>query len=261
MARLLAPDRPDWRWARVADLSQYSDMQALSRLKHEDETTQAAFRFKRAFDRGMIDAYPVFEAAYELFMSDPQDRTSMEILLLAGADNNLIAEKLGIASSDVVDVYHDLFFAVRPYRAKATAWIASKVFGSFSHQGVHRNDRHGIALRLAWLGGIEVAIGLLDGDLSNEAVISALRLIAQGALVANAAETALTGFTRPDQAPEFFRISMDMEAAGGSGGEFEKQVTAFLDELTLTVADPTDQSNLELPAREERVAEYEVIEQ
>ncbi len=88
-----------------------------------------------------------------------------------------------------------------------------------------------------------------------------LRLIAQGALVANAAETALTGFSRPDQAPEFFRISMDMKPAGSGGGDFEKQVGAFLDELTLSVADPTDQRNLELPAREERVVDYEVIEQ
>ncbi len=85
MSRLLAPDRPDWRWARVADLSRYSDMQALSRLKEEDETTQAAFKFKRSLDRGMGAAYPEFDAAHELFMNQPQDRTFMEILLLSGA--------------------------------------------------------------------------------------------------------------------------------------------------------------------------------
>jgi hypothetical protein len=257
---LLAPDRVDWRWARIVELSQYSDTEALPRLKKEDEVTRRAFKFKRAFDKGLGDDYPEFNAAHYIYVNKHHTRHILEALLLAGASNSKILEYVWADVEDVIQAYHDLFFCVRAGLNKP-AWICSTVFGGLPHQNVHQLDKHGIFLRLAWYGGLTVAEELIRGGTLTEEVRMQLRDVMKDALLRSATETALTLTSRSDQAPELLRITLDSseEDAGAKIGEYERAVADFMGDLSITVANPKDERNLSLPAREELDVEYEVI--
>lgn len=260
MPALLAPDRVDWRWARVVELSQYSDTEALPRLSKDDGVTQSAFRFKRALDKGLGENHPQLYAAHYIYINKSHIRQMIEALILAGASDEKVMEYIWVDDPGVIQAYHDLFFCVRP-GLNRFAWICSTVFGGLPHQNTHQLDRHGILLRLAWFGGLEVAEQLLRGGTLSQDVRLRLREVMKDALLRNATETALTLTSRSDQAPDLMRLTLDMSDAGdaGSGSGYEDAVAEFMGGIGLAVANPRDQRNLSLPAREELDAEYEVI--
>lgn len=261
MSRLLAPNRPDWRWARVAELTEYIDAQALARLRKDDEPTRRAFRFKRALDRGFgADEYPEIEAAYAIYLDEPHSRMCLEALLLAGAHDDQIQEHMWIDGS-VIEAYHDIFFCVRPGLNKV-AWVCSAVFGGFPHQGAHRSDRHGIALRLAWLGGYDVVETLMKDGFAPDRARVAMLTVMKDTMIKHAMETSLT-LGNSYEVPEWLRIVVESgkdEKVAAADEDLLSAVDTFLDGYALSVADPTEERNLNLPKREARVADYEVIE-
>jgi hypothetical protein len=260
MPELLAPDRVDWRWARVLELTQYSDTEALPRLRHEDEVTRRAFRFKRMFDKGLGDEFPEMHAAHHIYINQPHYKDILEVLLLSGASDEKILDYVWAKSCGVITSYHDLFFAVRPGLSKP-GWICASVFGGMPHQSVHHLDRHGIMLRMAWYGGLSVVEDMLKGGILSADVQDKLRSVMKDALLRNAAETALTLNNNSEQAPDLLRITMDMPSANSDKdvSPLEEVVDDFLGGLTLTVADPTDKRNLSLPAKEVCDVDYEVL--
>lgn len=258
---LLAPDRPDWRWARVAELSQYSDTQAAARLEHEDAQTRSAFRFKRALDRGLAGEYPVTRAAYDCFVNRPQHKWALDGLLLAGATDEQVAVAI-FADPSIVKTYHDLFFWVRP-GLQHPAWISSTLFGGMPHRSAHAHDHYGLALRLAWLGGVDTFLQVIDRQPATSQMTKLLRELASSTLLKNSVETAFTIGSRGDQAAEIMRFSIENGArddvAVNVEDDVHKALNTFMSTMSLSVADPSDERNLRLPAREDCAVAYEVV--
>jgi len=259
MARLLAPDRPDWRWARVAELSQYSNTAALARLQDEDELTRQAYEFRRALDRGMRAKFEAHDAAYEIFMNRRDLRLQVEGMIIAGASNEQVADAAFIPDTEVVEVYHDTFFWVRPGLNKP-AWLNSVVFGGLPHMNSHLNDTSGTVLRLARKIGPEAFRDLIDGGLSADTTVTQLRRMTNEVLLAQMAMFSFAAGSGRDM-PEWMGKLIEKKEADVSqgGGEMDKALDSFFSGLAISVADPTDERNLSLPAREARVADYEVV--
>ena len=93
-------------------------------------------------------------------------------------------------------------------------------------------------------------------------MLESLARIARGMVMISATEQALSGSIAREQVPELLRISMDISQSARGGRSESDDVAArtaeFMKSLGVSVADPTDNRNLELPAREEREADYEV---
>lgn len=259
LPRLLAPDRPDWRWARVADLSQYSVTQAVARLQSEDEIVQRAYKFRCSLDRGTPDDDPEFHAAHYIFHSLPNERFYIEGMLIGGADNERIIRSLPFDDQDVVQAYHDLFFAVRPYRDRP-AWVASAVFDGPVYRA-HHADRKGVAIRLAWMLGPELFETVTCIGTTSEAQRQHLREMIDSVLHSQVAELSLSACSRhdlPDWIGSFLTKADEARKAGGSD-DYQEALGSFLDGISMSVADPTANRNLNLPAREPRAVEIEVI--
>jgi hypothetical protein len=254
LPRLLAPDRPDWRWARVADLSQFSNTQATARLRSEDEATRRAYMFRRALDRGTPDDFPDLHAAHHVFHTRPHARFFLEGMLLAGADNERIASvSADVDAVSVVQAYHDLFFAVRPY-LKKPAWVVASVFQGPVYR-THAMDRSGIMLRVAWILGPQAFETMVCRGNATELDRNQIRTMVETILHSQLAEVAFSAATRqdlPDWITAFLAKVDDAKAPGSSDAEVSGHVVSFLDGLALSVADPTDTRNLNLPAREAR---------
>lgn len=257
---LLLPDRPDWRWARAAELSQLSLSEASARLQSEDKETRLAYRFKRAFDHGEIDRYPMHHAAYQLYLENGMSRLFLEGMLLGGADNEAIMENAPFCDEQILEVFHDLFFCVRPYRTKSS-WVVSYVIrGSLNSTNMH--DRSGMSLRLAWLLGADVFSQMMMRGRLGEAGRSSVRDMVKDISYSQLAEFALSANSR-HEAPEGLRMLIEWKhEAGSSGGSDDKMsdaISTFLGDMGITVADPTEASNLQLPAAEPRYIECEVV--
>ena len=253
MNRLLAPDRPDWRWARVADLSQYSTTAALARLQHEDELTRQAYDFRRALDRGLVRGeFEAFDAAYQIFMNRPELRIHVEGLLIAGADNETVAHD-AFSDEEVVEIYHELFFWVRPGLDRS-AWLNSTVFGGMPHINANLHDIHGTSLRLARKIGVDAFRQLVGAGLSSETSVQQLRSMVNEVLLTQVAMMSFSAGTSREL-PEWVGRLMDQKDAGSGSGnpELDKAVDAFFEGFSVSVADPTEERNLSLPAQEERV--------
>lgn len=261
LPRLCAPDRPDWRWERIIELAEYSDTQAAARLQSEDESTQRGFRFKRQFDRGILDQdlFADVEAAHYTWLNQQSNRILLECFLITGAPDEEIAYEMYM-HPDVVGTYHDLFFAVRP-ALERKGWMHSAVIGPHTAAGHHQHDRHGNALKMAYLVGKEVLLQMLGKDFGSPAMLAELSKVLRGTMVVMSTEQAIGGSFGYENGAELLRMSIDVandSSSGDSGDELGDQVANFVKGLGLSVADPTEESNLRLPAREMREAEYEV---
>lgn len=258
MTQLIAPDRPDWRWARVAELSQHSTTSALALLKKEDELTLRAYQYKQDLDKGLGERHPELDAAHTLFVAHPTMRMHVEALLIAGADNDLIADACFL-SPDVVELYHEIYFWVRP-GLKRPVWINSTFFAGFTHSGAHHADTHSIALRLGWKLGPEVYIALTQSGLNSETARGQIRTMVQDVLYAQAANLCFAS-QHVHETPDWFRAIVEDKGGGkgSSNDDLGNAIDKFFDGMGISVADPTNESNLSLPAREERAVEYEVV--
>jgi len=257
--RLLAPDRPDWRWARVAELSQYSTTAALARLQQEDEVTRRAFEFRRALDRGLMPGeFKKHEAAYELFMNRPEMRLQLEGFLIAGEKDDPIAYDI-YSTPEVVELYHDLFFWVRSGLDRPI-WLNSAVFGGLPHTNTHLGDTRGTALRMAYKLGPVAFREMLGAGLSSETTVQQMKSMVHEVLMTQVAMMSFSAGTHREL-PEWVGRLMDQKDSGASSGnnDMDRAIDVFFEDLSISVADPTDERNLNLPAREERAGSYEVI--
>ncbi len=258
---MLFHTRPDHRWARVLDLSQYGESQAMARLSREDEPTRQAYLFYRDMARDMEDEHPELFIAYRLFNNEQAFRIMVEGLLIAGAEDEHIASIIGCDDPKIIQYYHDIFFDVRS-KLDNPGWINAVIFQGMPHEGAHQGDRLGIMHRFAWFGGIELVEGLITRGLSNSSVIEKLMQMTKQILMRNAARTALTSSSNSEFAHEFLKLTLDdhrassKEESNSSVDEkFVGAVDTFFSKITLTVADPSAKGNLILPAREPRVHE------
>ena len=264
LPRLLAPDRPDWRWVRVVELSGYANAQAVARLQSEDRQTRKLYAFKRALDRGASDTYAVYHAAHYLHNSLPEQRFILEGMLLAGADNPRVAQQLALGDQglEVVQAYHDTFFEVRPYLDKP-AWITAAVLEGPSYRA-HQHDRKGLTLRLAWLLGLQVFEELMFRAGRSTEAQSVICELVEGIMHSHVAELAFSAGSRselPEWVGGFLGRVEDQRRKGGAGGDdYAEAISSFLGGMGLSVADPTDERNLSLPAREPRAVEYREAE-
>lgn len=258
---LIAPSRPDWRWARVAELSQYSDTQALARLSRDDAQTKRAFMFKRAFDRGAGDEYPELLAAHDVFIEDQYRRGILEGFILTGASNEEISEHNWIDPSVVQD-YHDIFFDVRE-GLKRPGWICSAVFNGMPHKGAHAGDQIGMAHRFAWFGGFDLFKRMVTQGLAPAETQEVLKSITRDVLMKTSVESALSYGSRGDIAHEYMRMAFNKDNFENEekslDTDYEKAIDAFFSGIGISVADSTDQRNLEAPKQEPREADYEVV--
>jgi len=257
---LLLPDRPDWRWARVATLSQLSLSEATARLQKEDDETRLLYRFKRSLDCGDVDRYPAHLAAYQIYVENAIARLYLEGMLLAGATDDAIMEQAPFCDERILEVFHTAFFNVRPFRTKSS-WVVSYVIrGSLNSANAH--DRSGMSLRLAWLLGADLFEQMLFKGTLGERGRGVVREMVKDISYSQLAEFALSASSR-HEAPEGLRMLIEWkhEAAGGGGvdDKMSDAISTFLGDLGITVADPTESRNLQLPAAEPRHIECEVV--
>jgi hypothetical protein len=257
-----APTRPDWRWSAIAHAESLSDPRARGYLDKNDEVLQRGFSFKKALDIKFETSlrYPDMTAAYKLYMGPSNVRGMIEGYLLTGADDERIAESF-CCRPETVAAYHDLFFDVRS-RLHAYAWISSAVFGDVAYTGVSKNDRQGMLHRIAWMGGLEVFESVLSPRANIREISGIYRDVIERALVQNSLETAISAGNNPEVAYQLLATTVDkltnIEAEENSGSKDQDTITAFVQNIGITVADPTNEANLKLPAREIRESEYEV---
>ncbi len=260
LPRLLAPNRPDWRWTRAVELAQYSNAQAAARLQSEDQGVRRAYAYKKALDRGTPEDFGPEHAAHYLYTSDPKRRHFTEGMILGReTSDEAISTFAGLYSVPTVRAYHDLFFAVRPF-LDSPGWIAASVFDGMPYR-THPGDIQGIQHRLAWLLGAPAFVQLVRGRVSIDSQAEFNQVIAD-ILRSNVLELSLTVAAR-HESPDWLRAftelaNKEMESGMGGDSNFDEAAGLFLDAIGISVADPTDQSNLELPAREPRAIPCEV---
>jgi hypothetical protein len=255
---MLAPNRPDWRWVITTELLEYTDMQAIPRLKNEDAMTKRLFKYRRAESRNMGFEYKDMCAATEIYQTRPHERMIIEALVLAGADNEKVLEYVELSDSDL-EAYLSTFFDVRNRRPGT---VCSMLFQGMPHRGTHVHDQLGIMHRLAWFGKLPVIEKVLGQGLMGPEVQGTLRTILNDTLLKNSVETAMTIGTRSDIAAEILKITLDSTASDkseeGSSNEYGQAVRSFMDKAGLTVADPSENHNL-LSVTPTKTVEAEVI--
>jgi hypothetical protein len=79
---------------------------------------------------------------------------------LAGQNTPAIADRCGLPG-EVVDNFHDLFFAVRPH-LEARDWIMNRVIGRKAHIGLQESDKADLLRLYGFLGGPLVVDDLLN---------------------------------------------------------------------------------------------------
>ena len=249
----------EWRWVLTTELLEYTDTQAIPRLKSEDAMTRRLFKYRRAESRNMGFEYTDMCAATQIYQTRPHERMIIEALVLAGADNEKVLEYVECANADI-EAYLAVFFDVRGRRPGT---VCSMLFQGMPHRGTHVHDQLGIMHRLAWFGKLPIVEKVLGQGLMGEEVQGTLRSILNDTLLKNAVETAMTLGTRSDIAAEMLKITLDNTADekpdAGASSEYTDAVRAFLSRTSLTVADPTDGNNLGSMATTPKTVDAEVI--
>ncbi len=250
----IAPTRPDWRWVRVVELSEYVDSQVLPRLKGEDEGVKRLFKFKRAFDRGFGFEDSAHLSAHSLFHECFHQRLILESLIVAGGTNEDIKEFIEIDDEDI-DAYVSAFFDIR---GRKPGTVCSMLFQGFPHKGTHPSDTLGLAHRVAWLCKLDVVKEMLSSGGLSDVNILAMRKMVNDTLMKNTAEIALTAASRGDLAHEFVKLTLDVgkddkDEAGSSADDYVKAIENFTAGIGLTVAQPKTSATLEQPIKEAQV--------
>lgn len=257
----LAPGRTDWRWAKAADVAEYTDTQAIYHLRSADQQTIDAYRFKRGIDRGERFDGTAIAAAYELFINRFEERLYVEGHLLAGSANEQIAPRVPCGPDDV-QAYHDVFFDIRE-RRDAPAWIIGQLFQGGLYGPMNLRDRSGVAHRIAWMAGPEIFEAYATGK-SNPQIMDVLKDRIRDMLAKQSLINAMCLSGKGDLDVEVLRIFIDdtnkniadtVKTAAGSK-EANEVILDFLRQVPLIVADPTDPRNLTLDAREPRASHY-----
>jgi len=259
----LAPASPDWRWVRATQLADHGIVAVDSPLLlSEDIYIRQAMAWRRANPAIRAQVAPYIDSAVELYTNRPREKMVIEGFILAGATDDQICEYIDIAPFDIA-AYASLFFDVR---GRKPVTVASWIFGGFAHNGASIKDRTGMAHRIAWIGGLTVYAKYLTQGLSATEERKLMKQFTMDATLRAATEFALTATSRPDQALDIIRIATELVKADeeeakaaniSAEGSAEAAIADFVSNLSISVADPTDQANLSLPKEEKRVTNYE----
>jgi hypothetical protein len=156
---------PAWRWLRASCLAEQGRRASPRR---DDERVREALRFCREMRRSLHERglsslarrMPTLYQAWCMFQDSSQRRWECEARLLAGQSTPAIADRCGLPG-EVVDNFHDLFFAVRPH-LEARDWIMNRVIGRKAHVGLQQSDKADLLRLYGFLGGPMVIDDLLD---------------------------------------------------------------------------------------------------
>jgi hypothetical protein len=228
-----------------------------------------AYDMRRTIDNGLYWEPDAISMAYDLFTM----RNGNDVALIT--EGYLLCPEVSIADlarftrlrPETVEAYGALFFDVRQAFADgALGWISAQLFGARLHDYVSGRDIVGRTRRLAWLFGPKVLCSFLNGGRNGvqevdvkKAIQDGIRGYLQKLSLINAMQC--TG--RGELDVQVLKLQLDdvnkeaaqkvSEQAGQSHGD---EILRFLREVAVTVADPTDKRNLELPAREPRARDY-----
>lgn len=259
--------RTDGRWRKAIQLLEGRVANVERLVRGLDPATEAVVRFKFDYDRGMGHLHPAYDDAASLYFQKSDLRLAVEGGLLCGKAGHDLEPVMGIPA-DVIDAYHDMFFDVGE-RLDNDGWISAVVFGGFAHSGADAKNARDIALRTAWIGGWELFYHLIRKGFTEQQEKDLTRMLIESVSCRRASAMVFTAGNYPGSM-EFIRTYMAMtadteDAADGNeaAAEGRELLKAFAERVLGTgrkrdlVADIGDESNLTLPAREKRVADYE----
>lgn len=259
---MIAPDKPDWRWHLVTPLLEYSPSQAAPHVQRMDSATQRVYRFRRQFRNRLITTLPDFVNAHEVWMNRAYQRSVLEGLLIGGATDEVIQAEMEIGKDDIA-AYVSMFFDVRGRRK---ADIANMVFKGMPHKGFHAHDTLGVLHRIGWFGGYRLVQVILSQGLNADAEQQFCTNVCKDIMRRQLPEMGMGAGVQAQLAPEFLKLASDWDAdkpAVSPTTELEDHIIKAVGEGVgkqgVSVADPTVEANLKLPAAEPCYVEtYEV---
>ncbi len=150
--------RPDWRWLRAWLLAEGLDRALFGT---DDDLVQQVVEYLRVghFTTVSKESFTANLAeACDLFRSNSLS-TELQARLLAKENSAAIAEQMGLRLP-VIDLYHDLFYAIRPHIGCATI-ILHRAFSPSFHRYRHIPGFSDLLKLAAYRGGVPVLEELL----------------------------------------------------------------------------------------------------
>lgn len=257
----LAPKTPSWRWQKVVAAADYSLPKATFLLSSEDPLTRRVFDFYRAMNSGRhMDQADPLSTAYELFMNREKLKLYTECLLLTGMEDAEIAKKLPGVTPEEVSLFHDVFFAVRPWRL-IPSWIVETVLNGELYQPLSRRDLPAMYHRISWICGPDILDLFWTGRVDQERKPRLVEFV-HNYLQMQSALTAMTFGNRGEDDVEMLKVIVEstrdvIQAAPALDTEQKARdtVTKFLAQFPIGVASPKESANLKLSAREPRLTD------
>lgn len=258
-----APERVDWRWNIVNQLLRAPQGVARYKLDSmDDPAIRSAYEYRRTADRRMSVAdFKTIPDAYALYIGDVTKRMVIEGLLLCDPEYvpySMIAEAMHIDTS-AVHAYASLFFDVRPY-LDSWGWIFSQFFRSNLVESLSTRDNLALARQIAVMFGHEIFIQYYKSKLGFDAKAKVAfgdrihEIYYKQALLTSKQR----GHWSERDGKVLDSVIVDLRhELGDKGGDADHSAAmmAFLKAVPFTVADPSLDSNLQLPAREPRAHE------
>ena len=269
-----APSQVDWRWILVKENWSLSP--------GERETGQAyireiATRRRDPVLAAMWDFYdelqsnqrtdlefPAMAQAYEVMTSRPRAQVYIEGMVLCGVPAWEISASCGISPS-VITAYEAMFFDVRPH-LHLESWVCELVFAGDTVSRLNHKDTIFISRRIAWLMGPGVFHGMYGGGRAcPELVVRAEQHIHEitrkSALLRSMVRGHMDEELDISLVQEVVAAARAASQAGSAatGGGFEAKhasaVVSMLSAVTLSVADPSLETTIQQPARDQRTAD------
>jgi hypothetical protein len=187
-------------------------------------------------------------------------RSVLEGMLIGEATDEDIQKEMEIGKDDIA-AYVAMFFDVRGRRK---ADIANMVFQGMPHRGFNVADRLGVMHRLGWFGGSKLIQVILARGLNPDDAQAFCTNVCKDIMRRQMPEMGMGMGVQSQFAPEYFRISNDWDAEKPAAvNELEATLIEALGGAVgkegVSVADPTVEANLKLPAAEPCYVEtYEV---
>ncbi len=247
-----------WRWLLVVEATKLPDAQARFMLRDADPMTFRAYRLKRAMDRSFYSEDEAVKAAYTVWTSRPALRRRLESAILSGMDSEEVS-RYTQTHQEAVQAYHDVFFDVRPFLERSdegAGWIADELFGGHTFRFGSEKDEDLLLHRLSWLGGPLVYRAFLafgDSKELEQAFSDRIVETMRGIMKRQMLLLPLLAAQKGEQGLELLRIALEATASTitvqkpaheAALERLRSGITAFIDKVPLSVADPTRPSNV-----------------
>ncbi len=180
-------------------------------------------------------------------------------MILADSNDDTIANLAACDSADI-QAFHDLFFDVRS-RLMKPGWVVAQLFGGSLYGSINPRDRVAQLHRIAWLGGQDIFLSYYSGDW-NPTLATDMSDLIKSVLAKQSLLASMCMVGRDEVNIDVLRVFLETtkedvaRTAAGGDEEQSRAILGFLKSIPLTVADPTDERNLTLPAQEKRAHEY-----